>query len=157
MALQEHRLDTVGVDDYIIAAVPATLIDVIWDKIVPLIMKPIKLSHGEASLDSIHKKLKTGDNLLLTISRGTDIVGIITLDIRVFESGLRTLYLPLIGGTEMFNWMDRALSICEAIAKDFDCTELRGIAVRKGWMRLLEKRGWEEVSTTIRCPIGGNT
>lgn len=54
----------------------------------------------------------------------------------------------------MNEWMDRFLDIVKAIAKDFNCTELRGIAARKGWMRKLKPLGWSEVSTIIKCDVG---
>lgn len=155
MALQEHRLDTVRVNDYIISAIPVTLIDVVWPQVEPLLMMPIDVSHGECDIEVIYQQLKNGNILLLTVSDGPDIIAVMTLEVRVFDSGLRTLYVPLIGGTDMEKWLSRAMSIVKAIAKDFDCTELRGVAVRKGWLRVLKNAGWEEVSTTVKCHIGG--
>lgn len=159
MALQ---VDWVGTDrviessnDYIISAIPVTLIDVIWPQVEPLLLKPIGLSHGECDIVSVYNSIRKGNVLLLTVSLKSKIVAVLTVDVRTFESGLRTLYIPLIGGTDMPKWFDRAMYIIEAIAIDHNCTELRGIAVRKGWLRILEKDGWEEVSVTVKKDIRG--
>mgnify|MGYP001074508027 CR=1 FL=1 len=151
MDLQVDRVDT---DRIIIAAVPPTMIPLIWDKVEPEILKPIKLSHGEVTLESAKHRLETGQSMLITVSRGTKILAVNTVEVREFESGVRTLAIPLIGGSEMDQWMDRFLEIVKAIAKDLNCTELRGVAARKGWMRVLRNKGWEELSTIVKCNVG---
>lgn len=151
MDLQINRLDT---DRVIISAVPPSLVPLIWDKVLPHIEKPIKLSHGEVTVESIKKRLEIGQAMLITVSRGTTIIAVNTVEVREYESGVRTLAIPLIGGSEMNEWMDRFLDIVKAIAKDLNCTELRGIAARKGWMRVLRSKGWEELSTVIKCNVG---
>lgn len=151
MDLQVNRMDS---DNLVIAAIPQTMIDLIWDRVAPQLERPIALSHGEVTLESIKRRLITGDVLLITVSRGTEIIAVNTVEVRESESGLRALYIPLIGGSEMEDWMDRFLDIVKAIAKDFNCTELRGIAARKGWMRKLKPLGWSEVSTIIKCDVG---
>lgn len=151
MGVQVNGLDT---DRLIIAAVPPTMVPLIWDKVIPHISKPIELSHGEVTLESIKRRLEIGEAMLITVSRGTELIAVNTVEVQEAESGLRTLAIPLIGGSEMDKWMDRFLEIVKAIAKDLGCSELRGIAARKGWMRLLAPKGWEEVSTIIRCDVG---
>jgi len=141
-------------DGLIIAAVPQTMIHLIWDMVAPHLARPIALSHGEVTLESIKRRLIEGEALLLTVSRGADVVAVNTLEVRTSESGLRTLYIPLIGGSEMDDWMYRCIEVARAIAKDFNCTELRGIAARKGWMRKLAPMGWSEVATIIKCDVG---
>lgn len=148
------ELAVVKDDSLVIAAVPITMLPLIWDRVVPLIDKPIALSHGEVTIDSIKARLYAGEALLLTVSRGSEIIAVNTVEIRTAESGLRTLYIPLIGGHEMESWMYRFLEVAKAIAKDFNCTELRGIAARKGWMRKLAPLGWSEVATIIKCDVG---
>lgn len=162
MDLQIDRVDIDSVvpnsvvheqDDIIIAACPPTMIPLIWDRAAPLLELPIALAHGEVTLDTMKKKLLMGESLLITVSRGTEIIAVNTVEVRHFESGLKALYIPLIGGTEMEEWMDRFLNIVSAIGKDLGCTELRGIAARKGWIRRLKPLGWSEVSTIIKCDI----
>ena len=151
MGVQVNGLDT---DNLIISAVPSNMVDLIWDKVIPHIEKPIALSHGEVTLSSIKQRLLLGEAMLVIVCRKSDIIAVNTVEVQVAESGLRTLAIPLTGGSEMEKWMDRFLEIVKAIAKDLGCSELRGIAARKGWMRLLAPKGWEEVSTIIRCDVG---
>ena len=154
MGVQIDWLDTDSVSNYTIAACPCTIIDLIWDKVKHILELPINLSHGEATLTSTYNKLKSGESLLITISDKDVVIAVCTIEVRTFESGIKALYIPLIGGKNMNLWMDRFIEIAKGIAKDFGCTELRGIAVRKGWMRKLQPLGWEEVSTVIKYNIG---
>ena len=156
MDLQIDRVDIDSVapaDNIIIAACPCTMILLIWERVVPLLELSIALAHGEVTINTLKQKLLRGEALLITVSRGADIIAVNTVEVRHFESGLKALYIPLIGGTEMEEWMDRFLNIVSAIGKDLGCTELRGIAARKGWIRKLKPRGWSEVSTIIKCDI----
>lgn len=138
----------------VVSAVPCTLIDLLWEKVSAILARPIALAHNEVTIDSTYKKLKSGESMLMVVSRGEYVLAAATLEVRELESGLRALYIPLVGGVEMDNWMERFLLICKAIAKDLNCTELRGIAVRKGWLKKLNSFGWEEVSTMIKCKVG---
>lgn len=142
------------ISEYTIAAVPWEMIDLIWDRVAPLIQKVVEKAHGEITLDSVKARLKTGNSLLITISRGSDIVAVNTMELRIMDSGLRAMFIPITGGSELDGWMDQFLEVAKALAKDYNCTELRGLAVRKGWMRVLEKQGWEEVHTIIKCDLG---
>jgi hypothetical protein len=40
------------------------------------------------------------------------------------------------------------------IAKSLGCVELRGCAVRNGWLRKLNKTAWQEVHTVIKLKLG---
>ena len=142
-------------ENYIISAVPVTLIDVVWPQCMEHIQRVVEKAHGEITLDSVKARLMTGNSLLITISKGVDIVACNVLEVRVMDSGLRALYIPITGGNDLDQWMPRFLEVAKAIAKDYQCTELRGLAVRKGWMRVLKSHGWEEVHTVIKCNIEG--
>ena len=51
-------------------------------------------------------------------------------------------------------WAEDFMVILKAAAKGYGCSELRGMAVRKGWMTKLKPLGWEEMFTTVRCTLG---
>jgi hypothetical protein len=142
------------VDDLIIAAVPCTMIDLVWDRIEPLIQMAVDKAPDDITVEMVKKRLVRGDQGLVTISRGADIIAINTLDVKVFDTGIRVLFIPITAGTEMELWLERFLEIAVAIAKDYNCTELRGLAARGGWLRKLKPLGWEEVFTTIRYKFG---
>lgn len=150
MDLQVRRM---GADNLIIAAVPATLIEVLWDKVTPHLQRVVDVAHGEITLDSVKAKLIRGDALLITISDQDSIIAVNTMEVRYFDSGRKAMFIPITGGDNLDLWMDRFLKVAKAIAKDHGCDELRGLAVRKGWMRKLAPYGWEEVHTVISCKI----
>ena len=140
--------------DFIVSAIPKTMIDVIWGKVHPHIIRPIELSHGEVTEEEVRKSLSSGKTMLIVISEGEDIIAVNTLDVRIFDSGKRVLYIPLTGGDKLDLWMPKFLDVAKAIARDYRCEELRGLAVRKGWMKKLAPMGWEEVHTVISCNVG---
>lgn len=140
-------------DNYVISAVPITLVDVVWPQCIEHIQRVVDRAHGEITLDSVKSRLMTGNSLLVTISKGVEIVACNILEVRVMDSGLRALYIPITGGHDLDQWMPRFLEVAKAIGKDYKCKELRGLAVRKGWMRVLKQYNWEEVHTVIKCDI----
>lgn len=139
--------------NFTIAAIPATMIDLVWDRLIPHLERVVNTAPDEVSLDQIYNHAKLGNVLIVAICKGSDIVAAVTLEVRTFESGLRTLHLPAVGGNEMMEWMDQFLDVAKAIAKDLNCTQLRGAAVRSGWMRVLKDRGWSEVYTIVKCEV----
>jgi hypothetical protein len=140
--------------DLTIAAVPCTMIDLIWDKVVPFMKMVEEKSPEDVVGEVVKEELIKGNQLLATISRGSDIIAINVLEVRTLDTGIKVLYIPITAGAEMELWLDRFLGIAEAIAKDYNCVELRGLAVRNGWLRKLKPYGWEELFTTIRYKIG---
>ena len=140
-------------DDYIIAAVPVTLIDVVWSQCIKHIERVVERSHGELTLESVKEKLLKGNALLVTINKGSEIVAVNTMEVRIFESGVRAMYIPITGGDDLDGWQEQFEKVAGAIAKDFNCTELRALAVRRGWEKKLIPSGWENVHMVMRKQI----
>ena len=130
--------------DLTLAAVPASLIDLLWDQIAPF----IDMVADKAPDDIVTSKVKEN------CQAGSNIVAVNILDVKTLDSGMKVLYIPIIGGAELDNWSEDFMKLATEIAKDFGCSELRGMAVRKGWMTKLKPLGWEEMFTTVRCKIG---
>jgi len=141
-------------NDLIISVVPSTMIDLIWDKVLPHIRMVEEKSPEDISSDVTKEGLMKGELLLVVISRKVNIIAINVLDIRTLDTGMKVLYIPITAGAEMELWLDNFLKIIIAIAKDYNCVELRGLAVRNGWLRKLKPYGWDELFTTIRYKIG---
>lgn len=140
--------------DLTITTVHSSMINIIWDKVEPLIKMVEQKSPEDIVSEVTKQELIKGNLVLATISRGSDIIAIHVLDVRTLDSGTKILYIPIIAGSEMELWMDDFLEILVAIAKNYGCAELRGLAVRDGWLRKLKPYGWEEIFTTIRYKIG---
>jgi len=105
-------------------------------------------------MDEVKQRLLEGKALLVTISVGNKIVAINTFELRILSSGLRTLYIPITGGSELFKWKDDIMALAIKVAKLFNCTEIRGVSVRDGWMDILGPMGWEPVHQVIKYNIG---
>jgi hypothetical protein len=130
------------------------MVELIWDRVEPLIEKVSVKSPEDVCIDVVKRELVNGNSLLVIISRGTEIVAINVLEVNTLDTGVKALYIPLTAGSEMELWLEEFLDIARAIAKDYECTELRGLAVRDGWIRKLKPYGWEELFVTIRCKLG---
>ncbi len=140
-------------NDLIIAPVPITMVDLIWEKCTSCLELVIAKSPNEISLETIKASLLKGDAMMVTISDGDDIIAVNIVETYTFATGYKILIIPITGGTRMSEWQERFLNLMHIIAKDLDCKELRGLAVRKGWLRYLKKYGWEPVSTIVSCPV----
>jgi hypothetical protein len=143
--------------ELVIAAVPASMIDLVWEQVTPLIQKVIDKAPDDVTLEATRENLINANTLLVTVSRGAKIVAVNILNVQVLDSGKRVLTIPVIGGEEMREWMDRFMEIAEQIAKDFDCTAIRGFAAREGWARVLEPYGYKKLHTVLQYEIEEKT
>lgn len=141
-------------DDLTIAVVPMNLVDLVWPQVVPILDRVVEKAPDDLVPSVVYDQLINGRSTLMTISRGPKVIAINVFDIKILDSGVRTMYIPITAGDEMDKWLEPAHEIAIQIAKHHKCTELRGIATRKGWMSKLKSLGWEELFMTIRCPIG---
>ncbi len=137
-----------------IAAVPCTMIDLIWDKVEPLLQLVVNKSPEDIVAEVTKRELIKGNLLLITVSRGDELIAINVLDIRTLDSGIKALYICIVAGSEMELWIDDTLEYILAIAKNHNCVEMRGFAVRNGWIRKLKPYGWEELFVTLRYKVG---
>jgi hypothetical protein len=126
-----------------------------WDEILPHIIRVIKVSNGELTEQSVKDKNTTGQSVMIAIfNADNNIVAITTAEVAIYNSGLRALLMPIIGGNNFFEWAPEWFKLMKELAVQLNCTELRGLAVRKGWMGFLKPYGWEEAHTVITCQIG---
>lgn len=138
----------------IIGIVPQTMVELIWDKVFPLIDMVQEKAPDDIVTGVVYDELISGKKLLVTISSGTEVIAINVLDVRTLDTGTKVLYIPITAGSHMEEWLEDFLEIAKAVAKDFNCVELRGLAVRNGWIKKLKPLGWEELFTTIHCKLG---
>ena len=140
---------------FIFAAIPPYLIDYVWKDAAPILQRVVDCSHGELTLDAIKRKSKSGETLLVLILKGDEVVAVNTADIVEFDSGLRVMYIPITGGDYIDEWLFDSLEVGKALARDHNCTELRGLSVRKGWLRKLPP-GWESITDVIKFDLEKN-
>jgi hypothetical protein len=132
--------------------IQSTLVPVLWDKFSKYLEPVVDVSCGELTLDTI--KLHMQNNMCTTILvvEGTEILGVCTTELHTFDSGLKALYVPIIGGMRIDDWGLDFFKSCEELARTIGCTEIRGQACRQGWLRKLAqhnlnwKRCYEVIS-----------
>jgi hypothetical protein len=140
--------------DYVLAAVPANLVSILWPQLSPILDRVIAVSNDELTSEGIRKRAILGNTLIVAICRKDVIVATCVLDVVEFDSGLRAMYIPIVGGEYMDEWLEDSVVVAKAIARDFNCTELRGLASRTGWFRRLKNMNWSTVTTVIKCDTG---
>jgi len=146
-------------DNIIVAIVPVILLDLIWDKCVPHLQAVVDKAPDEISLKTIKDSLIKGDSWLVTVSEGTEVIAVNTFEVDVFPTGFRVLTIPItgsVGPNRIDDWLERVLEIANAVALDYNCNQIRGFAVRKGWVKKLNQfalNEWSPVFTTIKCDV----
>lgn len=141
-------------NDLTLAAVPAALVELLWDQMEPLIDLVVAKAPEDLVTSVIKTQLMEGSTMAVIVYREQIIIAVNVLDVKSLDSGMKVLYVPIIGGAELDLWAEDFMVMLKVIAKDYGCSELRGMAVRKGWMKKLKPLGWEEMFTTVRCKLG---
>ena len=119
-----------------ICSVPPALIDVIWERIRPHIHKAIDQAHGDLSEDNLRDRLRTGQEIALTICDGPEIVTTCIVSVSVLDSGRKVLYVPSLGGERMSEWLEDGLALLRSMAQQYGCDGIRACG-RPGWARTL--------------------
>ncbi len=140
---------------YNFCVVPPIMIPVIWPQVEHFIQKVVNVSSGELSMESAYESMTQGKCVTIAIIKGNEIVGINTVEIFTFNSGLKALYVPIIGGKEIDKWGIEFFNLCKDYAKQVGCTELRGLAARAGWMRKLASHDlkWKKCYEVIKYEL----
>jgi len=136
-----------------ISLIPPDLIDVVWPQCVPLFRKVEEDTPTDVSVDRLYRYLKEGDNSLIVVSEGTEIVAAVSCLLEELDTGLKVLYFPHIGGSKLNLWMDDFMIFADDLARRLGCVEIRGMATRRGWLRALKNHGWNEHYTVIKHEV----
>ena len=135
--------------NYIIAPVPVTLVTLLWPQMSGHLQRVVDVANGEISLSSIKESLLSGKSMIMAVCKDEEIIAVVTAEKRIFESGKSALFLPIVGGDELDGWMPQVLELAKLIAKDLDCSVIRGLGARSGWIRKLKNEGWTVAYTVI--------
>lgn len=134
--------------------VPIPLIGPMWSKLSPHVLRVVDVAPDEVTLFSVKERAMKGETTLVTVLLEDEVVAVLTVEIRTFDSGNKALYLPIIGGDYLDEWMDDIMEGFKDIAKQKGCFQIRGIAARTGWKRKLKSRGWHVVHEVLALDIG---
>lgn len=145
-----------------IVVIPPNLIEVVWPQVEPLMNQVINRAPEDINIEYQKEQLLTGKTWLMAVCEGKNIIAINILKVEEYETGLRVLCNPIVAGTRLNEWMEDAINVAEAIAKDYKCTKFRGFSVRglenkkDAWLRMLnsgKRKGWKAVHTLIELDI----
>lgn len=139
---------------YLTSEVPLALINILWPIVSEMFRPSIELSDGECNLDSAHNRLMTGENKLIVITRGRNIIMAYTVEVLTYETGLRELSVLLIGGRELDNMRTSFMPPIEEFAKLHKCTAIVMQGARAGWTRKLRPYGWKAGRQILKYKIG---
>jgi hypothetical protein len=126
-----------------------------WDALLPHIERVVKRNNEEFTTESIKGRAVSGNGLMIAVFKDEEIVAVNTVEVVVYDSGLRSLLIPVLAGSEIVEWGEALLNLCTDIAKQFNCTELRAMAIRNGWIKVLKDFGWQEKHAVITMQIDG--
>ena len=141
-------------DELSMVLVPNDVAHTIWDPIESMVQKIVDKAPDDVSMKELYDNITSGNMLLVLIIDKNEIpVACNVLDVRITSTGMRYLMIPITAGTRMKEWLDAFMKLASKIAIERDCKELRGMSIRKGWLRALAKHGWEEVHTTIKMKL----
>jgi len=111
------------------------------------------LSNGESTEASLKQRVKLKDVAVVLAMFAGEPKLAFTLEVVEYDSGLRALFLPFISGDGIAELLADCFEELKQIARQSDCTEIRGMSVRHGWMRILKPMGWEPVHEIIKCNV----
>lgn len=138
--------------NHIFSIIPINLIPTLWPQLLPLVQLVVDASAGEITCDSVLNKALKGDCSLVAVIRADNgaIVALNTIEVCTYDSGMKALLIPIVGGTEAFEWGPDFLAECNQLAKELGCTEMRGFSTRESWKRVLKDYGWAESHFVIK-------
>ena len=136
-----------------VVEIPTALLPVFWDKIEVLLAPAIRRSNGEVTTESAKRRALAGETTIFVIISEAQIICAYTLEILTYESGLRALAMPLVGGAGMLKIPTEMMASLEGVAKRCGCSEIRGMSARAGWTRTLEPLGWTLGHTVVNYKL----
>ena len=137
---------------HIFSIIPINLIPTLWPQLLPLVQLVVDASAGEITCASVLNKAMSGECSIVAVIRTDNgaIVALNTMEICTYDSGMKALLIPIVGGTEAFEWGPDFLAECNQLAKATGCSEMRGFSTRESWKRVLKDYGWEESHFVIK-------
>lgn len=112
------------------------MIDVIWDRIRGHIGKAIDEAHGDLDEGRLRDRLRSGQEVALTVCDGPEIVTTCIVSVQTLDGGRRVLFIPSLGGERIDEWLDDGLAVLRQMAQQYGCDGIRACG-RPGWIRKL--------------------
>jgi hypothetical protein len=129
-----------------ITMVPREEVQNVWATVAPMLKKALDRAPGRYAPEDIFIALLKGHQTLWVYADGEIKAAWTT---RVYDVPLgRVMAFEWIGGEEVNEWVEEAISIGERYAKDMGCTRIEGHG-REGWFRFLQRQGWQRLASSF--------
>jgi hypothetical protein len=142
--------DSVNMDKFNFIVLPPPECDKVWPFIMELLRPVVDISFGEVTLSGIKTRIEDGTELAVCVFEDKDLVAVCILGISEFETGKRVLQMPYCGGKGMNEWLIPGFEVIRKIAKEHECTHIRGCG-RPGWERALPEL--KKIRTVYECEV----
>lgn len=137
-------------DNLIIMPFHPTKIDRFWWRISELLTPVVEIAHGEVTLEGIKRRLENEEELCICVIKDAKIIAVCILGFTEYETGKKVLQMPYCGGEHMDVWLTKGFEIIRQIAKNLDCTHIRGCG-RPGWEKALPEL--KKIRTVYECEV----
>lgn len=125
-----------------ITLVPSDHVDVVWNRVAPLLQKATDLSGGRYVISDVLIQLLDGERHLFIAYDDAGIHGAITAGTTYYPRK-QFCTLHFCGGVQMNLWFEPMLQYLEAWARDTGCDGLEFFG-RDGWKRWMEPQGYTQ-------------
>ena len=139
---------------YVVTGIPPIIVPLIWNQAKDFLQDAIDEANNETNLDLVLADAISGDGMIVLIYSGFDVVGAANLRKQVFETGKAALFVNLLGGTKMNEWIEEAHNVAVQIAKAKDCSEIYCVG-RAGWEKVLKNTGYTKAYTLMSFSLEG--
>lgn len=140
----------------IITPIPIQLIDFMWPQAEKILKRAIDMASDEVSLETTKAGLLRGSQTMVAVLDKDKVIAVNIMEVVTFETGLKALTITITAGNKMRHWSERFLKLMNLWAIESKCSEIRGLSMRKGWLRYLQNEGWTEHVTILKCPVKVN-
>lgn len=137
---------------YTVSAVLPALVDLLWPQVINYLQDAIDRSHGETDEATTKNDVIHGDAILVVIYKESKIYGAAVVRKRTFDTGINAIFVSLLGGINMPDWIDSAYDVAKEIGKSLDCTVMYCVG-RDGWEKVLKHIGFTRAYTILTNPI----
>jgi hypothetical protein len=119
-----------------VVAVPPEMIEGIWPKFEAFIAEAIKYSHGDLCEEGLKERLQAKEEVLLAVVEDDQVLAGCVATTRVLDSGRKILYVPVMGGERMDEWLQLGLDALKTLESTLGCEGIRACG-RPGWAKAL--------------------
>jgi hypothetical protein len=120
----------------------------IWEEVAELLGPACDRSFGQETIQTLRASLMSGSEGLFVIETLEDIIGAVTYEVIIYNTGLRVLAINYAGGVAMESQMPEVIDMFHALRRRFMCDRVR-IMGRKGWIRYMKQFGFKDTHYSV--------